>query len=172
MITIPTRKHHKSPFKHSKTIYIWRSSSHCPNQQYKNDFKWLKSSLQNGHQSIGDRIRIYTILLQDLMKRGVCRCGVEMLLCFICLFWNSLQQVLMSSSAKHIERKRPMHTSYRWMLKLLSGINEHLLAYLPKDDCRNANPKKDSMSQLQPLLNSIAIKTYIQREEDIEFIFA
>jgi hypothetical protein len=33
--------------------------------------------------SIGERIRIYAILSQDLMKRGVCWCGVEMLLCFI-----------------------------------------------------------------------------------------
>jgi hypothetical protein len=33
-------------------------------------------------------------------------------------------------------------------VETLSGINEHLLAYPPKDDCRNANPKKDSMSQL------------------------
>jgi hypothetical protein len=27
--------------------------------------------------SIQDRSRIYAILLQDSMKRGVCRCGVE-----------------------------------------------------------------------------------------------
>ncbi len=27
-------------------------------------------------------------------------------------------------------------------VETLSGINEHLLAYPPKDECRNANPKK------------------------------
>jgi hypothetical protein len=30
--------------------------------------------------SIQERSRIHAIVLQDLMKRGVCRCGVEMLL--------------------------------------------------------------------------------------------
>jgi hypothetical protein len=29
--------------------------------------------------SIQEHSRVYTILLQDIMKRGVCRCEVEML---------------------------------------------------------------------------------------------
>ncbi len=78
MIIVPTHKRHKSPFKQSKTIlylYIW-TSSHCPNPQQKKDFEGVKMTAANW-TSIQGRSRIDAILLQDLMKRCVCRCEVE-----------------------------------------------------------------------------------------------
>jgi hypothetical protein len=62
MINVPTHKRHKSPFKHSKTIYIFTSGRVIPIQIHSR------------------KKMIYAIVLQDLMKMGVCRCGVEMLL--------------------------------------------------------------------------------------------
>jgi hypothetical protein len=41
--------------------------------------KGLKWPLQNRHQQYrSTAVFIYAILLQDLMQRGVCRCGMEM----------------------------------------------------------------------------------------------
>jgi hypothetical protein len=47
-----------------------------------------------------------------------------------------LEQLLMSSIAKHIERE--LHVGGCWNFKL----HEWTLANPPKDDCRNVNPKK------------------------------
>jgi hypothetical protein len=41
-------------------------------------FKGVKMTTAKS-TSIQERSRSYSILLQDLMKRGVCMCGVEML---------------------------------------------------------------------------------------------
>ncbi len=107
MITVPTHKHHKSPFEHSKTIYVFTSGRVIVTLQiHKSPFKHsktiyasgriiitlqihstkkksflkgLKWPVQNG-PSIPESSRICAILLQDLLKRGVCRCEVEMLL--------------------------------------------------------------------------------------------
>jgi hypothetical protein len=79
MITVPTHKHQKIPFKHSKTIYVFTSGRVIVIVQIqsrkKKRFKGLKWPLQK-EPSILESSRICPILLQDLMKRGVCRrCG-------------------------------------------------------------------------------------------------
>jgi len=82
MVTVPTHKRHYSPFKTLKDhlcFYIWMSNSHCPNPYLVGFFvKGLKWPLQNGHQ-YRSAAGYSAILLQDLMKRGVCGCGVDML---------------------------------------------------------------------------------------------
>jgi len=54
MITVLTHKRHKSPFKHSKTIYVFTSgpvkSLHVQFHNRKNLLKGLKWPLQNQHQ--------------------------------------------------------------------------------------------------------------------------
>jgi hypothetical protein len=54
MITVPTHKGHKSPFKHSMTIYVFTSgpvkSLHVQFHNRKNLVKGLKWPLQNRHQ--------------------------------------------------------------------------------------------------------------------------
>ncbi len=70
---VPTHKCHKSPFKHSKTIYVFTSGWVIVTVQIHS------RKMQNG-PSIPESNRICPILLQDLMERGVCQCGVEMLL--------------------------------------------------------------------------------------------
>ncbi len=67
MITVTTHSRHKSSFKHSKTIYVFTS-----------ELEWY---LQNGHQ-YGSKAGFTLSCCKDLMKRGVCRCAVEMLLVF------------------------------------------------------------------------------------------
>jgi hypothetical protein len=78
MITVPTHKHQKIPFKHSKTIYVFTSGRVIVIVQIqsrkKKRFKGLKWPLQK-EPSILESSRICPILLQDLMKRGVCECG-------------------------------------------------------------------------------------------------
>ncbi len=64
--------------------------------------------------SIGERIRIYAIVLQDLMKRECLQVwgGDALMLYLFILELNEcpqLQQVLMSCSAKHIERELCTH---------------------------------------------------------------
>jgi hypothetical protein len=71
MITVPTHKYHKSTFKHSKTICVFTSERVIVTVQIHS---------KNNGPLILERSRICTILLQDLMKRDVCWCGVEMLL--------------------------------------------------------------------------------------------
>jgi hypothetical protein len=76
MMTVPTHKRHKSRFKHSKTIYVFTSGRVIVTVQIhsrKKLLKTLKWPLQN-QPSIPESSRICTILLQDLVKRGVCRC--------------------------------------------------------------------------------------------------
>jgi hypothetical protein len=80
---VPTHKRHKSSFKHSKTIYVFTSGRviitlqiHSRKQAFYRGLKW---PVQNG-PSIPESSRICAILLQDLMKTGVCGCEVEMLL--------------------------------------------------------------------------------------------
>jgi len=77
MITVPTHKCHKSPFRHSKTIYIFTSGRVILTVQIHGRTKLLKVlkwPLQNG-PSIPESSRICAILLQDFMKRSVCWCG-------------------------------------------------------------------------------------------------
>jgi len=53
MITVPTHKRHKIPFKQSKTIYIFTSGRVIVTVQIysrKKILKGLKWPLQNGHQ--------------------------------------------------------------------------------------------------------------------------
>jgi hypothetical protein len=84
MIIVPTlRKRHESSFKHSKTIlclYIWtRVIVTVQIHSKKKLLKWLKWPLPERQE----RSRIYALLLlQDLMKKGVCRRAVEMLLSY------------------------------------------------------------------------------------------
>jgi hypothetical protein len=81
MITVPTHKRHKSPFKHPKTIYIFTCGPVIVNVQIhsRKRFGGVKMTTAKS-TSIQERSRIYAILLQDLMKRGVCRRAVKMLL--------------------------------------------------------------------------------------------
>jgi hypothetical protein len=78
MITIPTHKCHKSPFKHSKTFSGFTSGRRVivtvQIHSRKNLLKGLKRPLQNG-PLMPESSRIGTILLQDPTKRGVCHCG-------------------------------------------------------------------------------------------------
>jgi hypothetical protein len=53
MITVPTHKRHKSPFKHSKTIYIFTSGAVVVNVQihsWKKVLKALEWPLHKRHQ--------------------------------------------------------------------------------------------------------------------------
>jgi hypothetical protein len=80
MMTVSTHKRHKSPFKHSKTIYVFTSGRVIVTVQIHSRKKLLKGlewPLQIGHSipSIPESSRICSILPQDLVKRGVCRCG-------------------------------------------------------------------------------------------------
>jgi hypothetical protein len=83
MITVPTHKRHKSPFKHSKTIYVFTSgpvkSLHVQFHNRKNLVKGLKWPLQNWHQyrsGAGVTLRCSKIEWKVVFA-GV---GVEMLL--------------------------------------------------------------------------------------------
>jgi hypothetical protein len=81
MISVTTHKRHKSPFKHSKTIYVFTSGQVLVTVQIHNRKKLLKGlkwPVQNG-PSILESSTICAILQQDVMKRAVCRCQVEML---------------------------------------------------------------------------------------------
>jgi hypothetical protein len=68
----------KSPFKQSKTIYIFPSGRVIVTVQIhsrKKDFKQVEMTTAKWTW-IRERSRIYAIVVQDSMKRGVCRCGV------------------------------------------------------------------------------------------------
>jgi len=81
MITVATHKHHKSPSKHSKTTYVFTSGRVIVTvqiQSRKDGFKGAKMTTAKW-TSIEEPSRIYPIVLQDLSKRGVCRCWVKML---------------------------------------------------------------------------------------------
>jgi ATP/ADP translocase len=80
MITVSTHKRHRSPFKHSKTIYVFTSGQVIVTVQIHSKQKAFKEvKMTTAKWTIITREqRICTILLQDLMKRGVCWCGVEM----------------------------------------------------------------------------------------------
>jgi hypothetical protein len=73
MITAPTHKRHKSPFKHSKTIYVFTSRPVIVSVQIHRRKQICRG--ENDHCTID----INTGAQQDLMKRGVCRRAVEML---------------------------------------------------------------------------------------------
>ncbi len=79
IITMPTHNHHKIPFKHPKTIYVFTSGplkvTACPNTQQKKGLKGVKMT-SSKLKSIPEQRRSYAVLLQDLMKRSVCRCRV------------------------------------------------------------------------------------------------
>ncbi len=68
MIIVPTRKRHKSPFKHSKTIYVFTSgraiiTGHIHSREkLLNGLKW---SLQNG-PSISESIRRICSMLESI----------------------------------------------------------------------------------------------------------
>jgi len=84
MITVPTHKRHKTPFKHSKSIYAFTSGPVTVTDQIhsrKKHFEGVKMTTAKS-TSIQERSRIHAIMLQDLMKRGVCRRAVKMLLQF------------------------------------------------------------------------------------------
>ncbi len=60
MITVPSHKRHKSPFKQSKDhlyLYIWTSNSHCPNPQWNFFFKGVKMTAAKW-TSIQERRRV------------------------------------------------------------------------------------------------------------------
>ncbi len=81
IITLPTHQRHKSPLKHSKTIYVFTSGRVLVTVQIhsrKQFLKGLKWPLQYG-PLVPESSKICAILLQDLMKRGDCLCGVETL---------------------------------------------------------------------------------------------
>ncbi len=59
MITVPTHKHHKSPFKHSKTIYVFTSGRVIVTVEIHRRKKLLKG-VKNDHCK---------------METGICRCG-------------------------------------------------------------------------------------------------
>jgi hypothetical protein len=74
MITVPTYKRHKRPFKHSKTIYVFTSGRVIITVRIhsrKNDLKRVKMATAKW-TSIQEHSTIHAILLQDLIKRGVC----------------------------------------------------------------------------------------------------
>ncbi len=96
MITLPTHKCHKSPFKHSKTIYVLTFGRVIITFQIhsrKKLLKGLKWPLQNG-PSLLETSRIWPILLQGLMKRGVCQCGVADALTYYCQIVFSLAELV------------------------------------------------------------------------------
>jgi hypothetical protein len=70
MITVATQKRHKS---RSKTIYVFPSGRVVVTVQIHSRKKECK-----GVKMTPCQMDINTVLLQDLVKRGVCRCGVEM----------------------------------------------------------------------------------------------
>jgi hypothetical protein len=78
MITVPTHKRHKSPF---ETIYVFTSGREIVIVQIHStkDFEGVIMTTAKW-PPIQGRSRIYAMMLQDLMKRGVCRRVVEMLL--------------------------------------------------------------------------------------------
>ncbi len=82
MITVPTHKRHRSPFKLSKSIYVFTSGPVIVTVQIYGRKKVLKGVKMTTAKttSIEESSRICTIVLQDLMKRGVCKRAVEMLL--------------------------------------------------------------------------------------------
>jgi hypothetical protein len=81
MITVPTHKRHKSPFKHWKTIYVFTSRAVIVNVQFHSTKKVLKGLNDHCKNDVNTGAQqIHAILLQDLMKRGVCKRAVEMLL--------------------------------------------------------------------------------------------
>jgi hypothetical protein len=100
MITVLTHKCYKCPFKHSKTMYVltsgWLIVSVQIHSRKKKLSRGLKWPLQNG-TSIPRRSMTCAILMQDLMKRGVCWCvgGDALRSLAFCSF-----QVLYSSSPK------------------------------------------------------------------------
>jgi hypothetical protein len=84
MVTVTTHSRHKSSFKHSKTIYVFTSGRvvvplHVHSR--KKILKELEWYLQNGHQ-YGSKAGFTLSCCKDLMKKGNCRCAVEMLLVF------------------------------------------------------------------------------------------
>ncbi len=72
MITVPTHKHHKSPFKHPKTIYVFISGPLIVTVQIHSRKKilqgWKMTTAKS--TSIQECSRIRPILLEDLMKRS------------------------------------------------------------------------------------------------------
>ncbi len=71
MITVPTRKGRKSPFKTLKDLlclYMWTSNSHCPNPQQKKYFEKVKMNTEKS-TSIQESSTIYAILLQDFNEK-------------------------------------------------------------------------------------------------------
>jgi hypothetical protein len=81
MITVPTHKRHKTPSEHSKTIYVFTSGRVIVIVQIhstKKDFEWVKMATAKMDINNSEHSRIHAFSLQDLMKRRVCRCGVEM----------------------------------------------------------------------------------------------
>jgi hypothetical protein len=69
MIIVPTHKCHKSPFQHSKIIYVFTSKRVIVTMQLHNRIvflKGLKWTLQNGPLILYTN-KIFIILLQDLM---------------------------------------------------------------------------------------------------------
>ncbi len=82
MITLRTHRRHKSPFQHSKTIDVFTSGPGIVNVQIhsiEKGFEGVKMTTAN-RTSIQERRTIYAIVLQDLMKRALCKRAVEMLL--------------------------------------------------------------------------------------------
>jgi hypothetical protein len=80
MIIVPTHKRHKNPSKKSKTIYVFTYGRVIVTVQIhsrKRILKGLKWPLQKGHQ-YRSAAGFDTIMLQDLVKRDVCRCWVDM----------------------------------------------------------------------------------------------
>jgi hypothetical protein len=71
----PTHKRHNSPLSTQPSFL----SLHLEYSLSKSGVEGLKMTTAKW-TSIPERSRIYGILLQDLMKRGACRCGMEMLL--------------------------------------------------------------------------------------------
>jgi hypothetical protein len=81
MITVPTHKRHKIAFKHPRTTYVFTSGPVIVTVQIhsrKKDFGGVKMTTAKS-TLIQERSRIHAILMQDLMKRGVCRRAVEKL---------------------------------------------------------------------------------------------
>ncbi len=78
----PTHKRHKSPVTHSKTIYVFTSGPVIVTLHIYSRKKHIEGVKMPSAKSLSiqERSRIYPIVLQDLMKRGVCRRAVEMLL--------------------------------------------------------------------------------------------
>ncbi len=74
MITVPAHKRHKSPFKYSKTIYVFTSGRVIVIVELHSTFKGVKMATAKW-ASIQEHTTIYAILLQDLMTRVVYRCG-------------------------------------------------------------------------------------------------